>query len=164
MKFGMRIIKTIIAIFLCFLLDSLRGGMPFYSIIAAILCMQKESKMGIEQGLRRATGTFIGGAFGLVSLWIFQYASIEYKSFLYIALVALMAAPIINLNLLIQLPETAGFSCVVYYSVVVGHIQDVAPLHFVANRMLDTLIGIGVALLVNSLLPFQEESKDLQET
>ena len=141
-------------------MDALREGMPFYSIIAATLCMQKDPKMGFEQGLRRAAGTFVGGIFGLLSLFFFQFASIEYKSIFYIIIVALIAAPIINARLLIGLPETAGFSCVVHDSVVVGHIRDVSPLRFVANPMLDTLIGIAVTILVNKLIP----KKDLVDS
>lgn len=162
MKFGRRIQKTVLAIALCFFVDFFRGGMPFYSVIAATLCMQKDPKMGMQAGLRRAAGTFVGGAFGFLSILLFQYASIEFKSIPYIIIVSLMAAPIINANLLIGLPETAGFSCVVYYSVVVGHILDVAPLLFVANRILDTLIGIGVAILVNVIIP-KKESADSAE-
>lgn len=45
---GMRIVKSAAAVFLCFLLSLLRGrflpflgqGVPFYSAIAAILCMR----------------------------------------------------------------------------------------------------------------------------
>lgn len=161
MKFGLRIQKTILAIFLCFMIDIFREGMPFYSIIAATLCMQKDPKMGFEQGLRRAAGTLVGGAFGLLTIWVFQVLSIEYKTLPYVIIVALMAAPIINVNLLIGLPETAGFSCVVYYSVVVGHIMDVSPLLFVANRMLDTLIGIAVAIVVNKVIPKRDEESPL---
>ena len=42
-KPGMRIIKTAIATFLCFCIDALRGvNQPIYSVISAIICMQKD--------------------------------------------------------------------------------------------------------------------------
>ena len=35
-KVGMRIVKTVVAVFICFLIDVFRtGGIPFYSAIAA---------------------------------------------------------------------------------------------------------------------------------
>ena len=41
-KIGLRMIKSAVAVFLCFVIYLLRGqhGMPFYSAIAAVLCMQ----------------------------------------------------------------------------------------------------------------------------
>ena len=40
-RVGMRMIKTAVAVFLCFAIDAFRGGgIPFYSAIAAVLCLQ----------------------------------------------------------------------------------------------------------------------------
>ena len=40
---GLRTIKTIVAVFLSLIISSLReGSVPFYSAIAAVLCMQKD--------------------------------------------------------------------------------------------------------------------------
>ncbi len=53
-KIGMRLIKTAIAVFLCFLVDFFRdGGTPFYSAIAAILCMQPELGSSLKVGKRK---------------------------------------------------------------------------------------------------------------
>ena len=50
-KIGMRLIKTAVAVFLCFLVDFFRdGGTPFYSAIAAILCMQPELGSSLKVG------------------------------------------------------------------------------------------------------------------
>ena len=37
---GMRIIKTVLAVFACSIIGWLRGEMTFFSMIAAVLCMQ----------------------------------------------------------------------------------------------------------------------------
>ena len=152
-KFGMRIIKTILSVLLCIIVAGIYGGNAFFSVIAAILCMQKDPREGYKRGLIRVKGTLIGGVFGLLSLLIFQAFHIEYQSPVYLLLVAFMAAPIINVNLWLSSPQTARFSCVVYYSVVVGKIQSVTPLVYVGGRMIDTIIGIGVALLINYVFP-----------
>ena len=57
-KIGMRIVKSALAVFICFCIYLLRGtGMPFYSAIAAILCMQQDVKTSWKVGLNRAIGT-----------------------------------------------------------------------------------------------------------
>lgn len=43
------------------------------------------------------------------------------------------------------------FSCVVFLSIVVIHIGDANPCLFVFNRVMDTMIGIIVGMLVNSV-------------
>ena len=59
---GLRMLKSALAVFLCFLIDTLRGGgVPFYSAIAAILCMQPDVQGGLRVGLNRVVGTLIGG-------------------------------------------------------------------------------------------------------
>ncbi|HBB46200.1 MAG TPA: FUSC family protein, partial [Blautia sp.] len=47
--------------------------------------------------------------------------------------------------------NTAYFSCVVFLSITVMHMTDASPFLFVFNRVLDTLIGVGIALIVNTV-------------
>ncbi len=39
---GMRVIKTVIAAYACFLLSIIKELKPFYFVIATILCMQRQ--------------------------------------------------------------------------------------------------------------------------
>ncbi len=160
-KFGMRIVKTILAVLLSIVITEIYGGNSFFAVIAAILCMQKDPREGYDRGLIRVKGTLIGGAFGLISLLLFQALHIQYQSIPYLLIVAFMAAPIINLNLWLSSPKTARFSCVVYYSVVIGKFQGLEPFLYVGGRMLDTMTGIGVALLINYIFPSTMHPIDL---
>ena len=48
-KIGMRIIKSAVAVFICFLIYLIRGeGLPFYSTIAAIMCMQPGIQIHVQ--------------------------------------------------------------------------------------------------------------------
>ena len=74
-KIGMRLIKTAVAVFLCFLVDFFRdGGTPFYSAIAAILCMQPELGSSLKVGKERIIATIIGGIVGMAMLAFERYA------------------------------------------------------------------------------------------
>ena len=56
-KIGMRIVKTAIAVFICFVIDMFRTtSMPFYSAIAAILCMQPDVKDSWRVAATRTIG------------------------------------------------------------------------------------------------------------
>ncbi|MGD9475244.1 MAG: aromatic acid exporter family protein, partial [Eubacteriaceae bacterium] len=69
-KIGMRTFKTFVAVYLCFLIYILRGqeGSPFYSSIAAILCMQPYVQNSLNVALNRTIGTLMGGTMGLMFL------------------------------------------------------------------------------------------------
>lgn len=68
-KIGMRIVKSAVAVFLCFVIYMIRGrGVPFYSAIAAVLCMQPYVSNSVRVALNRTVGTFIGGVFGMLAL------------------------------------------------------------------------------------------------
>lgn len=45
--------------------------------------------------------------------------------------------------------QASYFSCVVFLSIVVNHIDDLHPYLFVLNRFLDTAIGIIIGVFVN---------------
>ena len=57
---GMRIIKTVVAVFLCGLLAYFREASGFYSMIAAVVCVQNTAGKTIESSVNRMVGTLIG--------------------------------------------------------------------------------------------------------
>ena len=151
-KIGMRIWKSALAVLLCFFIDLLRGaGTPFYSAIAALLCMQPTRDGSLKTGLNRVKGTVIGAVFGLVILlaerqWLPQGADL-----LRFLLISLSVIPLLYLTALLRMPTASYITCVVFLSITVSHGEDVAPWLFALNRMVDTLLGIGVSLGVNSV-------------
>lgn len=67
---GMRIIKTVIAVFVCAIIGWLRGEMTFFSMIAAVLCMQKSAEKTLSTSFNRVMGTAVGGAYGVIVLFL----------------------------------------------------------------------------------------------
>lgn len=63
---GQRIIRSVIAVWVCMLIYALRGlrGEPFYSIIAAVQCIQPYSSNMLTEGRDRIIGTLIGAFWG----------------------------------------------------------------------------------------------------
>ena len=70
-KVGLRILKSALAVFLCFVVYLVRqDGMPFYSAIAAVLCMQPYVRHSFTAALNRTVGTLIGGAYRPAAAWV----------------------------------------------------------------------------------------------
>ena len=68
-RVGMRIIKTVIAVFLCGLLAFLRDKSALYSMFAALFCVQNSAGKTIESSISRALGTLIGGVVGVLTVY-----------------------------------------------------------------------------------------------
>lgn len=162
-KIGMRMIKTAVAVFLCFLVGMLRSdGIPFYSAIAAVLCMQSEIEDSKEKAKSRIIATIIGGVAGLLFLNMERYyiaMPIEWIRYLVISIIVIV---LIYFTVAIKQPSTAYLSCVVFMSVAVSHVNDSNVSAFALNRILDTLIGILISLGINQIhLPFLKKKEDI---
>ena len=149
---GNRIIKSAVGVLLCWCVYLLRGrtGIPFYSMLAALWCIQPYINKTMSMALQRTIGTFIGAAFGLITIVLEIYAFNIYDQPLGFLVVALMIIPVIYTTVLIKRPNASYFSCVVFLSITVIHMTDENPFMFVLNRVLDTFIGIAVGMIVNS--------------
>lgn len=150
---GMRIIKTVIAVFICGLLGWLRDETSFFSMIAAVLCMQKSAEKTFTTSFNRVMGTAIGGAYGVVALFVETQLRAQRIMPLYYLLISLMLIPVIMTTIGIKKPSVAGFACVVFLSTTIYHVGDASPYAYALNRMLDTVVGIVVALVVNLAMP-----------
>ena len=157
-RVGMRVTKTVIAAFLCAMLGYLRGQVPFYSMIAAILCLQKDLGQSGKVARNRIIGTLLGGLFGFLALIFVKYTHMTAHTPLYYFFICLCLLPLIYLTVLIEKKPASYITCVVFLSITVSHISDEVPALFVVHRVLDTLIGIVVSLLVNRLLPGSKDS------
>ena len=152
-RIGMRIIKSAMGVLICFAIYFLRGkeGTPFYSALAVLWCIQNQTRNTLGNALQRTVGTFIGAVYGLAYILIKSNVLNIGDSFFHYAIISLTLIPIIYTTVLIKQKKASYFSCVVFLSIVVNHLMDENPYIFVLNRSLDTLIGIFVGLVLNSI-------------
>ena len=158
-KIGMCLIKTAIAVFLCFLVDFFRdGGIPFYSAIAAMLCMQPELDASFKIGKERIIATIIGGIMGMAMLAFERYAIPIEPVLVRYGVISIMVIFLMYLTVLFKKPGCAYLTCVVFMSIVISHVADANIYIFALNRILDTLIGIFIAILINAIhIPHRKE-------
>lgn len=150
---GQRILRSLIAILLCFAVYALRGrqGMPFYSAIAALQCIQQYTRSMKPVALRRVIGTFVGAAWGLLTLLIalrIRENTVP-DELLHYAVISIITAMVIYSTVILKIQDMAYFSSVVFLSITMNHITDANPYLFVFHRTLDTVIGVAIADIVN---------------
>lgn len=150
-KVGMRIVKSCIAAYLCFVIYMLRGqkGIPFYSVIAAIFCMQPLLSRSLKVAGERMKGTIIGVAVGIFTLCLERQFHLDENLWIHYLLLAVMYLPVLYLTVVTHNPASSFIACVAYSSVTVSHGFDASPFHWGINRLIDTMIGILVAYVVN---------------
>ena len=154
-KIGQRIIRSVVAVACCFCVFYLRnkGGIPFYSALAVLQCIQPYQDSMTETARKRVTGTFVGAFWGLliILLQLYTFDGMLKDSFAGYMLISLFAGVVIYSTLVLNCRNAAYFSCVVFLSITVMHMTDPNPFLFVFNRILDTLIGVGIAMAVNTV-------------
>lgn len=148
---GMRIVKTAVAVFITLMLSQLRAdSLPIYAALAAMLCMQTSNTTSLMKGLDRIIDTLVGVGFGLAtSLVITRFGVFGNLSLRYL-LIGLVTMLVIYVTVLLKRPASSYFTWVVFLGIVLmeeGH----SPIYFSINRMIDTLIGIGVSFVVNGV-------------
>ena len=164
---GARIIKSSVSVSLCMLIYHLRtllpigNGIPFYSALAALWCLQPYHDTTKKNAGQRSIGTLTGALFGLLFLIFLRAFDITKPVIVYLS-TSFVIIPVIYTTVVLNKRNAAFFSCVVFLSIALTHSFDDNPYLFVLNRVLDTFIGIGVGLAVNNFrLPVKHDSKTL---
>lgn len=162
---GLRIVKSAVAVALCFMVSFLRGnsGIVFYSQLAALWCIQMYVTNTKKNAIQRFIGTTIGAIYGLIFLLFKNRFLPSGKSgeIMQAAVISGMIIIVLYTTVLIKKKQASYFSCVVFLSIVVNHVSDANPYLFVWNRFLDTMIGIVIGIGVNSFSLPKEKKKDI---
>ena len=163
---GQRILRTMIAVWLCLLVYVLRGrqGEPLYAALAVLQCIQPYTKTTHAVGRKRIIGTLIGAFWGLMLLlfeqWLNRHGHEE--PWLHFLLIGAFTGIVLYFTVLLRVSEAAYFSAVVFMVITIKHAADVSPYVYAFNRTLDTAIGVGLAEIVNRLhLPRVRKTRTL---
>ena len=140
MKIGMRNVKTAISVFLSLVISKLlKFEYPFYAAIAAVIAMQGSVSSSFKAGKNRMLGTFIGASVGLL-LALIRPGNV--------ILCGIGIIIVIYLCNLLKWNNSVSIACVVFLAIMVN-LKGGSPLFYSFNRLVDTFVGIGVAVLVN---------------
>ena len=179
---GKRIIKTAITLFFIFLIyilllfiDRLVGidsssweapsnmYTPFFAGIAAVFATHRDKKSSLKQAKNRSIGTIIGGYYGMFLILIIEFILIDsfnlnvnypiLYQLIHYTFVTLAIIPLIVFTVNLKQVDSVFITCLTFLSVTVSMRNGGMPVfQFATNRVLSTLIGVGMSLFVNNYL------------
>ena len=146
-RIGARNIKTALSVFICLILYQLFGKeYSIFACIAAVICTQNSVENSFVVSKGRVLGTIIGGLIG----YLFVLVSGDNPFAITLGIVIL-----IYFGNLINQKEAISISCVVFLSILIN-LEDINPLYYTIERVIETTIGIVVAIVVNKYLPIEK--------
>lgn len=152
---GMRMTKTVVSIFLSVIISDYIGGVPISSAIAALVCTLKTKKESFSKGKNRIIGTAIGGLFGALFIYLTDLLEIPLFTIPYYFLMCLMLFPVMKLTLLMNIPGATAYAAMIMLMGLLSYAEEIGGQRYfyLLMRLIDTIIGVLVALLVNLILP-----------
>lgn len=140
MKIGFRNIKTAIAVFLCVVISRILNlDYAFYAVIAAIIAMESTISRSFITGKNRMLGTIVGAIVGLC------FALIKPGSALLCAIGIIIIIFLLNK---LKWSKSVTIAGIVFTAIMVN-MNGKNPWQYSLNRIIDTFIGISIAVLVN---------------
>jgi uncharacterized membrane protein YgaE (UPF0421/DUF939 family) len=154
-KIGMRNIKTAIAVLLCIIIINLTqiSDSPLQACVATIISMQGSVFESFTIGAHRLIGTAIG------ALIAFLFALIAPESLILITIGIILTIYICDI---LDYNQSIVIACIIFTSIMFGGAGD-HPLAFSIYRLIETAIGIIVALLVNYFISPPKHIKHFNE-
>lgn len=154
---GMRNIKTALAVFACLMIYHFWGRDSYMlAAISAIICMQDTVEKSVSSGLNRCAGTAIGAALGTGLLYLRELSPFD-GMVLFATLGTILLIALCNA---INKQDAIVIGCVVFLTVVLGQTEQ-TPIVYGINRLLDTFLGILIAILINRFI--RNPDKRVQE-
>ena len=148
---GMRIVKTVVAVFLCGIFAYIRNESALFSMFAALFCIQNSTEKTIQSSVNRMVGTLIGGVVGIFVVHGMNGLGLLHVDLLRYFVLSLLLIPIIKFSLWINKKDAAGMACMVLMCLVVD--PGTKPIIDSIERLFETLVGAALACGIDMLLP-----------
>ena len=143
MKIGMRTIKTGVGVTLCALLGPFLVENPISSAVACLISMQDTVSGSLSTGLSRIQGTIFGGIIGFLVLLMFP----GNPFFCGLGVIfTIYACNLLNIN------KSIVISCITFINIQMGFLDSSPAIIYSFNRVLDTCVGVIIAIVINFAL------------
>ena len=151
---GLRTTKTAAAVVISMLIVDLYGATPsklFFAMLGAMAAVQPTFKDSLESCLAQLVGLLLGAAAGILLL-MFPISSIT--------------ATAIGIVLVITIYNTLGIhyppSIPCFLVVTLCTATDIEPVSYILGRTWDTAIGLGVGMIINTLIFPYDNSRQIR--
>jgi uncharacterized membrane protein YgaE (UPF0421/DUF939 family) len=157
---GMRIIKTVVSIYLSIIASLAINGQPTSAALAAFISTRSSNEDSVDTGKIRIFGTMIGAVFSLGFIIIIQIFGIEIFSPGYYIMLSLLLIPTIKTTLWFKIPDATTNACIVVLLTLLNYVREGDPHVRILYRFFDTMIGVAIAVIINMILPYEKPEKD----
>lgn len=149
---GLRIFKTALAVGICLVISYLIGyKSPFYAAISCVLMMKSTPDHSFRSGKERMQGTLLGGFIAGSFLLLKNMTPLVGYSWVDVMIIPAVLVVDLWLCKEFKLPEYASsMSCVLVLVIWINH--GTVPSEtfvYIIYRIIETLAGITIAVLVN---------------
>lgn len=140
MKIGMRTIKTGLGVTLCALIGPFLVQNPNSTAVACLLSMQDTVSGSLSTGLNRIQGTIFGGIIGFITLSMFPGNPL----FCGLGVIfTIYACNLLNIN------KSISIACITFLGIQMGFTDSTPAILYSLNRVLDTSVGVIIAIAIN---------------
>lgn len=155
LRIGMRTVKTVAAVIIAMLIADLYGATSSSLVLAmlgAMAAVQPTFKESLESCLTQFAGVFFGAAVSVLLLLLPLHPLVA--SGIGIVLV-------ISLYNMLGIRYSPGLACMIVVSMC--YETDARPIVYAAGRIWDSAIGLGVGMIINSLVFPYDNSRQIRE-
>lgn len=160
---GMRNFKTGLAVFFCLIAYAVVGREgTSLACTSAIICMQDSVEKSVISGRNRLIGTVFGALLGMLLLYLNLYIPSVDLTFVTGTVGTMLLILFCNI---IRKPDAIVIGCVVLLVIILQQ-TDQSPLVDSVNRLIDTFVGIFIAVAVNRFVrnPSRRSRKNEDQT
>jgi len=179
-KIGLRNIKTAIAVLITLLISfilqlispdfSYTWYSPFFASIATVYSMQSSTSKSITLAKIRSFGSITGGLFGMVLILLYEeflmsYITVNYgtliNTLVLYSITAIFISVLIYFLVKFKVNDLVFVAALTYLSVTISLRNNLPVIPFAINRIMSTIIGVLVALLINNFKIFRFKNKNI---
>ena len=144
---GYRILKTAICVVLCLIAyHFLKREGIMLALTATIFSMHDSVEKSIESAKFRILGTLVGGLFGAGFIFLNLTSG---NFFMFLVLVFLGTILFFYICNVAGIKQASGLGTIVFLIIMIDAGQELNPLMYSLNRVIDSLVGIIISVIIN---------------
>lgn len=161
MKIGLRTIKTGLSVFICILISIVFHRETYVvAALTAVFTLREDMINTLKFGKHRVVGNTFGAMFSIVAIFLFKIFGDGKEVQLFI--MPLLIIFMISLLSHFGYQEGTVGACATLLTILFM-IPETESYHYAFARVIDSFIGMFVAIGVNQLLPNRKMLKDLEK-
>ena len=121
---GMRVVKTVISVFISVIITTVMGGMPINSAVASVLTTQDTQDGSIKYGKNRILGTTVGAIFAIIFVFVVDFFDIKLFTVSYYFVMSILIIPIAKILLISKQKAAISSALITFLITLMSYISQ----------------------------------------